>query len=400
VKRPTSPPQRLPIRGAGYWLYLLHLWTLAGLAISNLFLGLAGVSLLWSRKARSLDWRRVRPVLLPVALYVAATVAAVVGSLELGTSLGHVRELLTLATLVLGLVLLRGEARVRLAIDGFVVVAALLALMGLGQLALNGGGDLLHRIRGPFSHYMTFAGVLLLADLLLIAQLLCGRARSLWRWLALAAINVALLGTLTRSAWVAFALALTLLVLLRAPRLILAYLPAAALFLWLAPATVSARVLSTFDVRNVTNYDRLCMVDAGLRMVRRHPLFGLGPGMVQRTYPLYRHPNAPRQNVPHLHNSVLQIAAEKGLIALAAYLWLLGGALVLTARRYRSGLATHDPRADIYLGVFAALLAFVLAGVFEDNWRDTEVQRVALFLLAVPYGLRGGEGGAPGDAGS
>ena len=30
------------------------------------------------------------------------------------------------------------------------------------------------------------------------------------------------------------------------------------------------------------------------------------------------------------------------------------------------------------------MLGFNLAGLFEDNWRDTEVQRLALFLLAVP----------------
>jgi hypothetical protein len=34
-----------------------------------------------------------------------------------------------------------------------------------------------------------------------------------------------------------------------------------------------------------------------------------------------------------------------------------------------------------------ALVALNIAGIFEANWRDTEVQRWALFLLAVPVCL-------------
>jgi hypothetical protein len=42
------------------------------------------------------------------------------------------------------------------------------------------------------------------------------------------------------------------------------------------------------------------------------------------------------------------------------------------------------PRADLHLGVAAALLAYTLAAFFEDNWADTEVQKIALFVIALP----------------
>ena len=38
-----------------------------------------------------------------------------------------------------------------------------------------------------------------------------------------------------------------------------------------------------------------------------------------------------------------------------------------------------------------ALLAFNVAGLFENNWGDTEVQRPALFVLAIPFCLLAGE---------
>ncbi len=385
----SPPPGRRP---AAFWLFGAHLWTVFGLALSNALMALT--ALFAPRAARAgepFPWRRMRGVLLPIGVYALCVATSTVLSTGPVTSLASARELLSLATLPLALVLVRDAAGARRLVDGLVLVVALLALLGLAQF-LVGYGDINHRIRGPFSHYMTFSGVLLVADLLLLAQMLCGRgARSGWRWAALVAINLALLASLTRSAWVALGLTFTVLVLIRAPRLLAAYVPAGLLFLVIAPVPVVHRALSIADLRDTSNYDRLCMAEAGLMMIRERPLFGLGPGMASQRYPIFRHPTAPRVEVPHLHNSFLQIAAEEGLLALGAYLWLMGGALALAYRCYRREERDGGSGADLYMGVFLALLAFNLAGAFEDNWGDTEVQRLALFVAALPYCLAGWE---------
>ena len=142
-------------------------------------------------------------------------------------------------------------------------------------------------------------------------------------------------------------------------------------------------------------------------MVAEHPLFGIGPNMVERLYPIYRHTSASRLNVPHLHDSYAELAAERGLPALASYLALLAVALARAWRGYRSELGgeASASRADLWLGVTAALLAFSVAGLFEHNWGDVEVQRVALLLLAAPFCLEiapagtaiGEEAGAASD---
>ncbi len=179
--------------------------------------------------------------------------------------------------------------------------------------------------------------------------------------------------------------------MLRAPKFLLVLVPAALVILLVSPAAVQQRALSIFSLRNITNYDRLCMFEAGLHMVAERPLFGHGPRMVEVRYPIYRHPTAPRHSVEHLHNSYIQMAAERGLLSLGAYLWLIGGTLVVGYRGLRRELRSGDGHAEIWLGAFTALLAFALAGLFEDNWRDTEVQRVALFMIALPYCLRTAE---------
>ena len=371
-----------------FWPYVVHLWTIFGLAISNAMLGIAVLLAPLSVRRREVPWESFRGVLTPVALYVLILLTSIAASYDPRTSLAAGRELFSLATLPLGLIALRSERRIRLAVDGLVVAGALFSVWGLAQF-LTGGGGMDWRIRGPFSHYMTFAGVLLMADLVVVAQLASRRyGRWGWRWAALVLINAALVGSLTRSAWVALLLALVVLFALRAPRFLLVLAPAALAILLVSPETVRERAWSIFSVQNITNYDRLCMFEAGLHMVAERPLFGHGPGMVEERYPIYRHPTAPRHSIEHLHNSYVQLAAERGLLSLAAYLWLLGGALRLGYLGLRRELRSGNGQSELWLGAFCALIAFGLAGLFEDNWRDTEVQRVALFVIALPYCLK------------
>lgn len=379
-----SRPER-----TGYWLFFSHLATVFSIAASNILLGVTLLSLPWTRRRR-VDWAGLAPLLVPLGFYVLWLAGSIAASYDPRTSLRGLTEIFTLTTLVLAPLCARGERQVRLLVDVLIGVAALLACLGLSQY-LVGYGGLDRRIRGPFSHYMTFSGFLLVCDLLLVASLVYdGRwrgYRGLWRWGALAAINVALLGSYTRNAWVALAVALTVLVLLRAPRLILAYVPAAVLFIALAPVPLLHRVVSITDLRDSSNYDRLCMLEAGLTMVRERPLFGCGPELVERRYAIYRSPSAPRYEIPHLHNSLLEIAAERGLPALASYLWLTLASAAAAWRRFKAEGGRRGPRADLYVGVMLALLAFNVAGLFENNWGDTEVQRPLLFVLALPFCL-------------
>lgn len=385
-------------RPAAFWLFAAHLWTVFGVALSNVLLGLSVLAAPFADPSPRATLRRLgraRPLLGVLALYAALLWVSIAASLDPALSTRGLSELFNLAALPLALALVRGERDARLVTHGLLLMAGVSALYGLAQLLL-GYGHLDHRIRASFSHYMTFSGVLLVADCLLLAQIACGRGRgrgAAWRWAALVAINAALVASYTRSAWVGLAVAVTLVVSIRAPRWLLAFPVAALLFAWLAPAPVVDRVLSIADLDDPSNRDRLSMVRAGASMIADRPLVGLGPGMVADLYPRYRVEWAVRDDVPHLHNSFLQLAAEQGLPKLAAYLALMGVACAAGWRRFRREGRFEGARADLYLGAVLALVAFNVAGLFEDNWGDTEVQRLVLFVLALPFVLSrdGGE---------
>ncbi len=394
-----------------FGIYAAHLLTLFGIALSNVALGLGLLLFPALRDPDGSALRRARPLLVAAAVYAVLLAVAVLFSLDPAASLDALRELFTLAALPLAIGSIAGERRLRIMFDAAILAAALAAAAGLAQFWF-GFGDIDRRIRGPFSHVMTFSGILLLIDLVLIARLMfrphhAAENRGRWGWLgapwlawvALATINLALVGSLTRNAWIGLAFGGGWLLWIRRRRLLLWVLPASAVFVVLAPVPVLARALSVANLSDESSYDRLCMLEAGARMVAEHPLFGVGPNMAERLYPIYRHASAARLNVPHLHDSYAQIAAERGLPALASYLALLAVALARAWRGYRAEReAGGSSRADLWLGVIAALLAFALASLFEHNWGDVEVQRVALLLLAAPFCLE--IGGAAMDSAS
>lgn len=388
---PRPGSQEAGARQVGFWLYAAQLWSIFGIALSNCLLGVTVLASPFVGRGRwRAAWRRARPLLLILAAYVALFVLALVSSLDVERSLRSLSVPFNLLPLPLALVLVRGEEQARRLVDGMIVVAAGSAALGLCQF-LVGYGGLDHRIRASFSHYMTFSGVLLVADLLLIAQLAAGRRTSgwmrAWRWIALALINAALIGSYTRSAWVGLAVATTVLVVARSPKWLLAYPVVALLFVLLAPRPVLDRMCSIIDLQNPSNIDRVSMAEAGAAMIADHPLTGIGPDMVEEEYPRYRVPTAVRDEVPHLHNALIQLAAERGLPELMAYLALMLMTCGTAWRRFIREGGFAGPRADLLAGVVLALVAFNVAGLFEDNWGDTEVQRCALFLLALPWCL-------------
>jgi len=118
--------------------------------------------------------------------------------------------------------------------------------------------------------------------------------------------------------------------------------------------------------------------------VANHPWLGVGPNMVAEVYPIYVARDAPHRDNPHLHNNVMQIAAERGLLCLAAWLWILGIAFISRGRAFRR--YHKDPRGRaLAAGSLGVLIAGFLAGAFEYNFGDSEFQMLFLFAMTIPW---------------
>jgi O-antigen ligase len=226
---------------------------------------------------------------------------------------------------------------------------------------------------------MTYSGLLMLVICVAVARILFlmwGRA---WAALVMPALAVAVALTSTRSAAVGVCIGVALLFALKDFRLF-AILPIiAAIFFAFAPRLVTQRFVSMFDAKDPTRLDRVAMVREGGRMVAAHPLVGVGANMVEKRYEEFRGPDAVNKINPHLHNNPVQIAAERGLPALVAWIWFIVALARDLWTRFRAGGQTFLPAAAL-----AALAALLTAGMFEYNFGDSEVLMLFLILVTLP----------------
>ena len=253
-------------------------------------------------------------------------------------------------------------------------------MYGIVQYGMLHFDSLGQRPRGTLGHYMTYSGTLMLVVGVAGARLVFGTRDRVWPALVMPALVVALSLTLTRSAWVGACVAVGVLFILKDLRL-LGLLPVvAALFFAFAPDSVTNRMMSMFDLRDPSNRDRLAMARTGAAMVRDFPLTGVGPAMIPKLYTQYRDPDAVQAMNPHLHNVPLQIAAERGLPALAIWIAFIA---VLAYNLFRIFRSERDQTlAAAGLATIASMLS---AGLFEYNFGDSEFLMLFLVLVTLPF---------------
>ena len=274
-------------------------------------------------------------------------------------------------------ILFRNVPRSRVvALRALLAFGVFASLFGLVQFFVFGERDLDHRITGPAAHVMTLSGLLLPVAIIFLVLWLHDM-RNGWLIGGTALTSFALLLTFTRSVWIGWLIAVAALFVAKRPRALIYATPLLIFFITFMPMPLFSRVVSTFDTHQSSNLDRIRMVQAGIEIIKDHPLLGVGPANIKEIYPLYRRHDAPRFRIPHLHNNLVQLWAERGVLAPLAYLLLLGLFLRECTRGWR-GEQSRFAEAGV-----AVTVALAVAGLFEFNFGDTEVFWILLDVYAI-----------------
>jgi O-antigen ligase len=330
------------------------------------------------------------PMFWPLAVYAAATLVASLFSVDPPTSLIDCKQLLLFSIVPIAYRLLPGR-RALTVVDVIITAGAISAVIGIVQFGILEFDSLGQRPRGLLGMYMTYSGQLMLIACVATARVLFRKDDRLWTALVMPALIAALAATLSRNAWVGACVGIGLLFIMRDFRLFALLPVVAAIFIAFAPAQMTDRLYSSFRFKQqrhdtaateaslLSNRDRLAMIRSGWRIIKDDPLTGVGPDMVIRVYSYYRDPNAVQQLNSHLHNVPLQIAAERGLPALAVWLWFIFTLL----RDFITKRASNIP--SLNNGAIAVTAAMLTAGMFEYNFGDSEFLMLFLVLVTLPY---------------
>jgi O-antigen ligase len=315
----------------------------------------------------------------PLIVYAALTLISAAFSPQPRISLVDCKQLV-LFLLVPMTYRLFTESRAQTLISVVISAGAASAAYGIFQFGILHYDTLGRRPHGTLGHYMTYSGLLMLVIGVALARILFGQRERTWAALVMPALLVAVALTSSRNAWVGACAAAALLFLLKDFRL-LAVLPVvAAIFFGVAGPTLMARFVSIFDLNDPTSRDRFAMVREGGHMIRDHPILGVGPNMVEPLYAQYRVPDAVEKVNQHLHNVPVQIAAERGLPALAVWLSFVVILVVDLSRRFRA-----REHRFLAAAALAAVVSMLAAGMFEYNFGDSEFLMLFLILVTLPF---------------
>ncbi len=251
------------------------------------------------------------------------------------------------------------------------------------------------RARGTYSHPVTYAEVLLqltalLGGLWLACPRKFSRAGAVLFFSGLLLL-AALVATFTRASWAALAVAaLAMLGMRLGWRWSLLMLgPAATALVGANQLLVRWRGVGFYNPADTSLQYRWLMWEDGWRLIREHPLLGVGMDSVLtrwqelgiRAYPQFG-------LVSHFHSTPIQIAVERGLLGLGA--WLLLMALYV---RLLAGLALRTRAASdwreygLALGLFGATIGFLASGLVHYNFGDSEVVMVFWLLAGLALAL-------------
>ena len=126
-----------------------------------------------------------------------------------------------------------------------------------------------------------------------------------------------------------------------------------------------------------------------VRIIKENPVLGLGVGKSNfgKTVKKFNDLNIPYD---HAHNTILQIAAELGLVGLAAFLWLFGSVFYHGIKSYCS-LPRNDGRAILIFGILCgigALFAHSFIAYFYKNMSFYALWVIVALLFVLIEGNR------------
>jgi O-antigen ligase len=268
----------------------------------------------------------------------------------------------------------------------------------LGLQSWTRGRD--ERASGFYGHYTTYAEVLQLIGSLAVGLFIAHRRKRSWHsWqsillaAAVAGIGAALLLTVTRASWLSFLLSVVVMSLVgvgsrrAAMVVVLGALLVVPLGLYVLQ---QKRGVGFFDRKDGSISWRETVYREGFELfVRepRHVLVGVGMDSLKRHWREWGLFDGGRLPVGHMHSTPLQLALERGLPALLAWLAVVFLYARTLWRLWRAPVPDDWRERGLVLGALGGLTGFFASGLVHYNLGDSEVVMVFYLIMGLALAL-------------
>jgi len=329
------------------------------------------------------------PLNIPIAAFLVAAAIGVVMAVDFKHSLKGYMTLGWISIFFLFVNNVKDETQFKRLIRILILITTIAGAYAIFQhfarIDFFGNVKYLPRSTGFFNSPMTFGNYVLLVLPVVFGLSFYSNTRKEKRWLQLSGLIIltAIIFSYTRGVWFGLIGGLIFMAILRSKRLLLsvvAGIMVCSLFLVILPSSrFTQRVMGTFNSGRPVG-DRIYFLKGSLRIIRDYPITGIGWEGFRIVYPEYK-PDEGRQLVSHAHNNFVDVAVDSGLLGLGIFIWLL-------VTIYKVGFHIFKELEDGYFkgiawGFLGSLTAFLIAGLSQYNFGDSEVVMLFYFLLGM-----------------
>ncbi|MFL6374328.1 MAG: O-antigen ligase family protein [Pyrinomonadaceae bacterium] len=261
--------------------------------------------------------------------------------------------------------------------------------LGLGVTEWQKGRDT--RASGFYGHYVTYSEMLQLVTSLAIGLFLAFYGGLTRERIALAVAilgyGVAMFLTITRASWAGLLGSTAVMVLIgRSKKTVLIAaalaIPLAIGGVWYLQQKRQVGVVDTSD--GSTQWRLIVWQEAGNIIVSspRNMLVGVGMDSVTKRWPEWHMFQNGQIPLGHMHSDYIELAFERGIPTLIAWLAWMAIYLTMLWRGYRGG-DFGWPERGILLGALGGTVGFLLAGFVHYNWGDSEVAMTFYMIMGL-----------------
>ena len=278
--------------------------------------------------------------------------------------------------------ILRGEKSAKTVTTFFVLVVGLLALHGIYQYIIGvempagwvdqNEASVRTRVFSIFTSPNVFGSLLTLASPMAISLALVNenkKGKAIFVFITLC-IMASLVFTSSRGAWIGFALAIGIYVLLKDKRLIIPCVLAAVILIVAVPSVGNriSYMLSPEYIESSLRGGRLVRWLTGIEIFKSQPIFGVGlghfGGAVAMNHELRILVNAELVDTYYMDNYMLKTAVESGIVGFSAFAVLLYSIVINGFRTMK--MASTKLSKELTTGIVAGLCG-VIAHNFVEN---------------------------------
>lgn len=142
-----------------------------------------------------------------------------------------------------------------------------------------------------------------------------------------------------------------------------------------------SRLQSIFDPYLPSNFVRLALWRAGLKIFSDYPIFGVGDIDLAEYYKQYKR-DFDKEIQGHMHNNFIHFLVTLGLVGFLVLMYLFVKIILMDLKIIRETKAI--PFVSSYaLGTFAVFCAFLVSGLTELNFWDQEITTLIWFTFGL-----------------